>query len=123
MLVRGIRGATTVEQDQVNEILIATSELLQMIKEENQIDIEDIGSILFTTTSDIRSAFPALAARRIGWDKVPLLCFQEIEVPDALPRCIRVLMHVNTDKKQDEIKHIYLKEARQLRQDISGNGP
>ncbi len=120
MLVRGIRGATTVEEDQVNEILAATSELLQIMKEENQIDMEDIGSILFTTTSDLRAAFPALAARKIGWDKVPLLCFQEIEVPDALPRCIRVLMHVNTDKKQDEIKHIYLKEARQLRQDISG---
>ncbi len=120
MFVRGIRGATTVAEDQENEILAATSELLQRIKQENQIDIEDIASILFTTTSDIRSAFPALAARTIGWDRVPLLCFQEIEVPGALPRCIRVLIHVNTDKKQDEIKHIYLKEARQLRRDISG---
>ncbi len=120
MLVRGIRGATTIEKDQEDEILAATIELLQVIKQENKIDIEDIASILFTTTSDIKSAFPALAARKIGWDKVPLLCFQEIEVPGALSRCIRVLMHVNTDKKQDEIKHIYLKDARQLRKDISG---
>lgn len=120
MFIRGIRGATTVEEDQVDEILSRTGELLQMIKQENQIDIEDIGSILFTVTSDIRAAFPAQAARKMGWDKVPLLCFQEIEVPDALPRCIRVLMHVNTEKKQNEIKHIYLKQARQLRQDIAG---
>jgi len=120
MLVRGIRGATTIEKDQKDEILTATTELLQMIKQENQIDVEDIASVLFSTTSDIRSAFPALAARNIGWNQVPLLCFQEIEVPGSLPRCIRVLMHVNTDKSQDEIRHIYLKEARQLRSDISG---
>ncbi len=120
MLVRGIRGATTVEEDQAEQILSATSELLQMIKEENGIDIEDIASILFTTTSDIRSGFPALAARNMGWDQVPLMCFQEIEVFGALPRCIRVLMHINTDKRQDQISHIYLKEARQLRKDITG---
>lgn len=120
MLVRGIRGATTVEEDQAEQILSATSELLQMIKEENGIDIEDIASILFTTTSDIRSGFPALAARNMGWGQVPLMCFQEIEVFGALPRCIRVLMHINTDKRQDQISHIYLKEARQLRKDITG---
>ncbi|MDD2510475.1 MAG: chorismate mutase [Syntrophomonas sp.] len=72
-----------------------------------------------TVTADIRSAFPAAAARAIGWDKVPLLCFQEIEVPDSLPRCIRVLLHVNTVKNQQEIKHIYLKAARSLRRDLN----
>jgi len=120
MSVRGIRGAITVQEDQTSQILEATVELLQIMAEENQIKAEDIASILFTTTRDIRSVFPALAARQMGWKQVPLLCFQEIEVPGALARCIRILMHVNTGKKQDEIKHIYLREARQLREDIVG---
>jgi len=115
MFIRGIRGAITVEEDKSSEILEATRELLQMMQKKNEIEIKDIASVLFTTTSDICAAFPAQAARTLGWDKVPLLDFQEIEVPGALPRCIRVLIHVNTNKNQDEIKHIYLKEARQLR--------
>lgn len=118
MLVRGIRGATTVGSDTVEEVLEATRELLEIIREENEFAVEDIASALFTVTADVRSVFPAAAARSIGWDKVPLLCFQEIEVPDALERCIRVLVHVNTDKRQDEIKHIYLKEAQSLRADL-----
>jgi len=117
-LVRGIRGATTVNADTVEEVLQATRELLELIRQENQFAIEDIASALFTVTADVRSVFPAAAARSIGWDKVPLLCFQEIEVPNALPRCIRVLVHVNTEKKQAEIKHIYLKEAQTLRADL-----
>jgi len=120
MIVRGIRGAITVEKDSSTEILEGTRELLLKIQQENDLHIADIASILFTVTSDLKSAFPARAARLIGWDKVPLLCFQEIEVPNALPRCIRVLVHVNTDKTQEEIKHIYLKDARQLRQDLKG---
>lgn len=118
MLVRGIRGATTVTADTVEEVLQATRELLELIRQENQFEIEDIASALFTVTADVRSVFPAAAARSIGWDKVPLLCFQEIEVPNALPRCIRVLVHVNTEKKQAEIKHIYLKDAQSLRTDL-----
>lgn len=117
-MVRGIRGATTVNADTVEEVLQATRELLELIRQENQFAIEDIASALFTVTADVRSVFPAAAARSIGWDKVPLLCFQEIEVPNALPRCIRVLVHVNTEKKQAEIKHIYLKEAQTLRADL-----
>jgi len=117
-MVRGIRGATTVKSDTVEEVLQATRELLEMIRNENGFMIEDIASALFTVTADVRSVFPAAAARSIGWDKVPLLCFQEIEVPNALPRCIRVLVHVNTDKTQEDIKHIYLKEAQGLRTDL-----
>lgn len=117
-MVRGIRGATTVNIDTAEEVLQATRDLLEHICSENDLRIEDIASALFTVTADVRSVFPAAAARSIGWDKVPLLCFQEIEVPDALPRCIRVMVLVNTDKSQEEIKHIYLKEAQSLRADL-----
>lgn len=119
MRVRGIRGATTIIEDSPEEVLEATRELLQIMQEENNFEIDEVASALFTVTSDVRSVFPAAAARTMGWGRVPLLCFQEIEVPDALPRCIRVLLHVNTDKAQDEIKHIYLKEAQSLRQDLN----
>ncbi|HWP95777.1 MAG TPA: chorismate mutase [Syntrophomonadaceae bacterium] len=118
MMLRGIRGATTVEEDRTEVVLQATRELLEKIREENEFDIGDIGSALFTVTADIRSVFPAAAARSIGWDKVPLLCFQEIEVPGALKYCIRALVQVNTEKSQEEIRHIYLKGARVLRQDL-----
>lgn len=118
MLVRGIRGAITIKEDTAAEVLESTRELLTVMQENNEFKVEDIASVLFTVTSDIRAAFPAQAARAIGWDKVPLLCFQEIEVPGALPRCIRVLVHVNTCKSQEEIKHVYLKGAQQLRQDL-----
>lgn len=121
MLMRGIRGATTVERDEAELVLEATRELLEIIQKENAFDIEDVASALFTVTSDIRSVFPAAAARSIGWEKVPLLCFQEIEVAGALPGCIRVLVHVNTDKRQKEIKHIYLKGAQVLRKDLMEN--
>lgn len=119
MKVRGIRGAITIKEDTPKEILEATKELLFKMQTANDFTVEDIASILFTVTSDVRSIFPAQAARMIGWDKVPLLCFQEIEVPGALPKCIRVLVHINTEKNQEEIKHIYLREARKLRQDLS----
>ncbi len=121
MLMRGIRGATTVERDEAELVLEATRELLEIIQKENAFDIEDVASALFTVTSDIRSVFPAAAARSIGWEKVPLLCFQEIGVAGALPGCIRVLVHVNTDKRQKEIKHIYLKGAQVLRKDLMEN--
>ncbi len=119
MQVRGIRGATTVKADLPEEIMQATRELLEIIQAENDFRIDEVASALFTVTSDIKSVFPAAAARTIGWDKVPLLCFQEIEVPNALPLCVRVLIHVNTEKSQNEIKHIYLKEAQSLRRDLN----
>lgn len=119
MLIRGIRGATTVSADERSEILEATRELLVRIQAENDFDPEDVASALFTVTADIKSAFPAEAARTMGWDKVPLLCFQEIEVEDSLPLCIRVLLHVNTDKTQEQIHHVYLRDAQRLRRDLT----
>ncbi len=119
MLIRGIRGATTITRDASSEVLAATSELLEKISESNGFEISDIASVFFSVTSDIKSDFPAVAARALGWDRVPMLCFQEIEVPGSLKLCIRVLIHINTEKSQEEIRHIYLKGARVLRQDLA----
>lgn len=122
MWVRGIRGATTIKEDNPGEVVEATRELLESLRRENDFGHEDIASILFTVTSDIRSAFPAEAARQMGWGLVPLLCFQEIEVAGSIPLCIRVLITINTDKKQDEIRHVYLREAVKLRPDLIKRG-
>lgn len=119
MVVRGIRGAITVEKDDNKEISEATQELLTQIINNNGILSQDIISIIFTMTADLRSAFPAEAARAMGLTLVPLLCTQEIPVPGALPQCIRVLMHINTEKRQDQIKHQFMRAASQLRQDLS----
>lgn len=117
--MRGIRGATTVINDQPEEIINETLELLTAIQAANKNLVpESIASIIFTVTSDIMSTYPARAARGLGWDKVPLMCALEIPVPDSLPRCIRVLIHWNTQKSQDEIRHIYLNGARNLRPDL-----
>ena len=116
--VRGIRGAITVERDDATLLMDATERLLRAILTENAIDSGDIASALFTLTPDLVSQFPAAAARRIGWTQVPLLNFTEIAVPGGLPRCIRVLLHVNTDKAQDAIVHVYLDGARVLRPDL-----
>lgn len=117
--LRGIRGATTVEADDPDRILEATRELLEVMLEENGIEEFDaIAAIFFTTTEDLRSTFPAEAARALGMTMVPLLCNQEIPVPGRLPRCVRVMLQLNTQKAQDEMKHIYLREARRLRPDL-----
>jgi len=116
--VRGVRGAITVERDEASLLLDATERLLREIVAENGIDSADVASALFTLTPDLCSQFPAAAARRMGWTRVPLLNFTEIAVPDGLPRVIRVLLHVNTDKRQDEIVHVYLEGARVLRPDL-----
>lgn len=116
--VRGVRGAITVERDDATLLLDATERLLRQIVAENDIRSEDVASALFTLTPDLCSQFPAAAARRMGWTRVPLLNFTEIAVPDGLPRVIRVLLHVNTDKRQDEIVHVYLDGARVLRPDL-----
>lgn len=118
MWTRGIRGATTINEDNPAEVVAATRELLEALWRENNFGPEDIASILFTVTSDIRSAFPAEVARQMGWGLVPLLCFQEIEVEGSIPLCIRVLITINTDKRQDEIRHVYLREAMKLRPDL-----
>ncbi|MDW7675931.1 MAG: chorismate mutase [Bacillota bacterium] len=118
MYVRGIRGATSVEQDTREEIHAATKELLIKMVAENKIAIEDIASVFFTVTPDLIADFPAYAARELGWTKVPLICMKEIEVPNSLPMCVRVLIHVNTTKTQEEVRHIYLRKAQNLRADL-----
>lgn len=118
--VRGIRGATTVTADEPELILEATRELLAAMLEQN--DVTDYGvitSVFFTTTPDLTSTFPAEGARAIGMTVVPLLCFQEIPVPNRLPRCVRVMMLVHTPKAQAEVRHVYLREAKSLRPDLS----
>ena len=119
MIVRGIRGAITVEVDDPEKIVTATRELLEEICRRNDItDYNDICSAIFTTTADLTSTFPAEAARVMGMGLVPLLCATEIPVPNSMPKCIRVLLHINTEKSQADIHHVYLGEAQKLRPDI-----
>jgi chorismate mutase len=119
MHVRGIRGATSVEEDTPAVVLEATRELLEAILTSNGLtQYDDIISAIFTTTPDVTSVFPAEAARTLGMNRVPLLCASEIAVPNSMPRCIRVLLHVNTERKPEEIVHVYLREARKLRPDM-----
>ena len=121
MPCRGIRGATTVTSDSAGEILAATRELLARIVEANGVGPEDIASALFTVTPDLSAAFPARAARQLGWQHVPLLDAQEVPVPGSLPRCIRVLLHWNTGTPQEDVRHIYLREAASLRPDLAAD--
>jgi chorismate mutase len=117
MHCRGIRGATTAEKNTAEDILAATRELLALIIEANDLKTEDVASAIFTTTPDLTAAFPAQAAREMGWRDVALLDTQEIPVPGSLERCIRVLIHWNTEKSASEIEHVYLKGAHALRSD------
>ncbi|MFN7037185.1 MAG: chorismate mutase [Bellilinea sp.] len=120
MVVRGIRGAVTVEKDQPEIILAATRRLLQAIQQANPtFRPADAASVLFTVTPDLTSAFPAEAARQLGWGETPLMCAQEIPVPGALPHCIRVLIHWNCDLPPAAIRHVYLGEAVRLRPDLA----
>jgi chorismate mutase len=116
--IRAIRGATTVLADEPEVIAAGTRELLARIMLLNDLRAEDVVSVIFTVTADLRSEFPARAARDLGWVDVPLLCTVEIPVPNALARCIRVLMHVETARPRDAMKHVYLREARTLRPDL-----
>lgn len=118
-MIRGIRGAITVKNNDASGILDATEKLLSEIVKSNGIKVEDIASIIFSATKDLDATFPAEAARKIGWKYVPLLCSNEIDVKGSLKSCIRVLLHVNTDKSQQEIKHIYLEGAKVLREEFS----
>jgi chorismate mutase len=119
MPIRGIRGATTVTADEPDLILQATRELLEEILAENEgMQTEDIASAIFTVTDDLASTFPAQGARQMGWGLVPMLCAREIPVPSSLPRVIRVLVHWNTELSQDQITHVYLKDAVKLRPDL-----
>jgi len=118
--VRGVRGATAVEVDQPDEILSATRELLQALLDANPtMETADIASVWFTATHDLVSVHPARAARQMGWIHVPLMCSQEIPVSGALLRCIRILLHWNTNLPQSVIRHVYLRDAASLRPDLS----
>ncbi|MEM7034307.1 MAG: chorismate mutase [Chloroflexota bacterium] len=119
MFCRGVRGATTIENDTAEEIIIATGELLQLIVHVNDIDMDDVASAIFTTTIDVNAAFPALAARKMGWGNVPLICAHEMTVPNSLQKCIRILLHWNTTKLAKDIQHIYIKGAKNLRPDLA----
>lgn len=119
LVLRGIRGATTVAEDEPAQILSATRELLEEILVANDIEeFSDIAAIFFTCTPDLSSTFPAEAARELGMTMVPLICNQEIPVPNRLPRAIRVMLQLNTRRGQEEMRHIYLREARSLRPDL-----
>ena len=117
MSVRGIRGAITAKENNSAEIIRATDELLREMIAANGIEPDAIASAVFSVTADLNAEFPARAARKLGWKNVPLLCTNEIAVPGSLSKCIRILIHVNTEKKGSEVHHIYLGEAKKLRPD------
>jgi len=120
MPIRGIRGATTVTADEPDLILQATRELLEEILAANEgMQPEDVASALFTVTDDLVSTFPAQAARQMGWGLVPMICAREIPVPGSLRKVIRVLVHWNTELLQNEITHVYLRDAVKLRPDLA----
>jgi chorismate mutase len=116
-VLRAVRGAITVDADTPEDIRAATTELMTAILERNALDVPEMVSILFTLTPDLRAEFPAVAAREMGLSAVPLLCAGEIDVPGAMPRCIRVMVHCYMPP-QRPVRHVYLREARQLRTDL-----
>jgi chorismate mutase len=120
MFVRGIRGATTVDMDEENIVLAATTALLSEIQKANPtLDPSDVAAAIFTVTPDLTSVYPAKAARQMGWSSVPLMCAQEIPVIGSLPLCVRVLLTWNTPLSQNDITHIYLNKATILRPDLA----
>jgi len=119
MACRGVRGATTADANTSDAILEATRQLLALMIRQNGIQPEDVASAIFTTTTDLDAEFPALAARQLGWLNVALMCGHELDVPGSLRRCVRILVHWNTDTPADQIVHLYVKEAAQLRPDRS----
>jgi chorismate mutase len=121
-MLRGVRGATTAESNQREDILAAVKELLSVLMRDNPISTEDIGAVIFSSTPDLDAAFPAAAARMLGWADVPLFGTQEVDCPTGVPLCIRVLILWNTEKAQNEIRHAFLKGAAVLRPDIPAKG-
>jgi chorismate mutase len=119
MLVRAIRGATTVNNNDSNEIIEETKKLLTEIVEKNNIIEDDVISIVFSVTKDLNAAFPAVGARKMGWTNVALFCTNEMDVPGSLSKCIRVLLHINTEKSNRDLNHVYLKGAKILRPDLA----
>jgi len=122
MAVRGVRGATTVAANTKEEIISKTEELLKALVTRNDLHADDIASVIFSVTEDVDAEFPAVAARAMGWIYTPLFCTREIPVKGSLKGVIRVLMHVNSDKRQEELMQIYLHDARKLRPDLEEGG-
>jgi len=120
MSCRGVRGATSVEENSERAIIAATWTLLEEMVSANGIMVEDIASVIFTATSDLDTAYPARAAREMGWNNTPLMCAREIDVPGSLPYCVRVLIIWNTDRSIDQVTHVYLGAATALRPDLAG---
>jgi len=118
MMVRGVRGAITVRENTAEAILDATEEMLRWLIAQNDIEEDDVASVLFTSTPDLNAAFPAKAARNMGWRHVALMGFQEIDVPEGLKMCVRVLIHWNTEKSNRDLKHAFLRGAAALRPDL-----
>ena len=122
--VRGVKGATTTDGTTAEDVLAATEQLLKALIEANGIDQDDVAAVQFTTSPDLVAEFPAVAAReRFDWNDVPLMCGHEMARPGALERCIRILIFLNTDKAQNEIRHAYLNDAAKLRPDLSTVNP
>jgi chorismate mutase len=119
MALRAIRGATQLDSDDRDHLLVSVEELIREIFSANDVDTDKLVSMIFTATSDLHSEFPALAARQLGIGDVPLLCAQEIDVEGSMPRVIRVMLHIETDVPRSEIRHIYLRGAAALRRDLA----
>ena len=119
MTIRAIRGAMTLDRDERDHLHARTKELVEAIMRENALDTDAIVSVIFTCTPDIVSDFPAAAARDLGFGAVPLMCAQEMAVPGALPRVVRVMMHADTERPRDQISHVYLHDAVSLRRDLA----
>jgi chorismate mutase len=118
--MRGVRGATTVDQNTTEAIILETEKLLLEIISQNSIKAEEVGSVLVSSSPGLNATFPARALRNIdGWKYVPVMCFQEIPVPSSMENCIRLMIHWNTDRKQSEINHVYLNNAIHLRPDLT----
>jgi chorismate mutase len=119
MAVRAIRGATQLERDDRDHLLERVSELMTMVLDDNDLEADQLISVIFTATDDVRSEFPAYAARRLGLVDVPLLCARELEIEGSLPRIVRVMAHVDTALTRSEITHVYLHGAASLRRDLA----
>lgn len=117
MGMRGIRGATTVETNSPDAILEATTELLAEMMQANDLKVDDLASVFFTTTHDLNAEFPAVAARRLGWHDIALMCGHEMDVPGSLAMCLRILLHANTEREPHQLVHVYLRGAKVLRPD------
>lgn len=118
-MVRAVRGAIQIDADDRESIIEGTTELVTEVMARNNLTTDDIISVIFTATPDLTAEFPALAARKLGFHEVPLLCSTEINVPGALPRVVRLMAHINTDRPRQEIQHVYLRGAVALRVDIA----